>query len=81
MVQNVIINGSQGNALNLVVAADTAATGDGAWAEVQQALRSAGLPTFSITQAKPSLDDVYLAATGRTLTDAALAETGGRKTK
>jgi ABC-2 type transport system ATP-binding protein len=81
MVQNVIINGSQGNALNLVVAADGAATGNGAWSEVQQALLKAGLPTFSITQAKPSLDDVYLAATGRTLTDAALAETGGRKTK
>lgn len=84
MVQNVIINGSQGNALNLVVTAGSTPgeNGSAAWTAVAEVLRSAGLPTFSITQAKPSLDDVYLAATGRTLMDAALASSvGGQKRK
>jgi ABC-2 type transport system ATP-binding protein len=68
IVQSVIINRTQGNSLNLVVqsAPDAVAT-------VQQALYSAGFPTFGIAQARPSLDDVYLAATGRTLMDAELA--------
>jgi ABC-2 type transport system ATP-binding protein len=54
--------------INLVVqsAPDAVAT-------VQQVLHAAGLPTFGIAQSRPSLDDVYLAATGRTLIDAELA--------
>jgi ABC-2 type transport system ATP-binding protein len=48
---------------------------------VQQALQTAGLPTFGIAQARPSLDDVYLAATGRTLLDAEIAAAGSRDTK
>jgi ABC-2 type transport system ATP-binding protein len=68
IVQSVIINRTQGNSLNLVVqsAPDAVAT-------VQQVLHAAGLPTFGIAQSRPSLDDVYLAATGRTLIDAELA--------
>ncbi len=78
LVQNVIINGNQGNALNLVVASGVNASGgdrpvEGVLFEVQLLLQSAGLPIFGIAQAKPSLDDVYLAATGRTLVDAELA--------
>ncbi len=48
---------------------------------VQQALQEAGLPTFGIAQSRPSLDDVYLAATGRTLLDAEIAAAGNRDEK
>ena len=49
--------------------------------EIQQSLQSAGLPIFGIAQARPSLDDVYLAATGKTLMDAELAAVGSRDLK
>jgi ABC-2 type transport system ATP-binding protein len=75
-VQEVIINSAQGNSLNLVVQPQSDAL-----AMVQQALQTAGLPTFGIAQARPSLDDVYLAATGRTLLDAEIAAAGSRDTK
>ena len=68
LVQEVIINTAQGNSLNLVVKPQSESL-----MTVQQALQTAGLPTFGIAQARPSLDDVYLAATGRTLLDAELA--------
>ncbi|TAD79311.1 MAG: ATP-binding cassette domain-containing protein [Oscillatoriales cyanobacterium] len=67
-VKDAIVNGAQGNAINLVVN-DL----DQGLATVQQALQAAGLPVFGIAQSRPSLDDVYLAATGRTLLDAELA--------
>ncbi|NMG10345.1 ABC transporter ATP-binding protein [Brasilonema sp. UFV-L1] len=75
-VQEVIINNAQGNSLNLVVTPqnDTLIT-------IQQTLNSAGLPIFGIAQSRPSLDDVYLAATGRTLMDAELAAAGSRDPK
>ncbi|NJM70547.1 MAG: ABC transporter ATP-binding protein [Scytonema sp. RU_4_4] len=75
-VQEVIINSAQGNSLNLVVTPqnDTLIT-------IQQTLNSAGLPIFGIAQSRPSLDDVYLAATGRTLMDAELAAAGNRDPK
>ena len=75
-VQEVIINSAQGNSLNLVVT-----TGNDALTTIQQSLNSAGLPTFGIAQSRPSLDDVYLAATGRTLIDAELAAAGSRDLK
>lgn len=75
-VQEVIINGAQGNSLNLVVTPQN----DGL-ITIQQSLNSAGLPTFGIAQSRPSLDDVYLAATGRTLMDAELASSGKRDPK
>lgn len=75
-VQNVIINSAQGNSLNLVVTPqnDTLIT-------IQQALNNAGLPMFGIAQSRPSLDDVYLAATGSTLMDAELAAVANRDPK
>jgi ABC-2 type transport system ATP-binding protein len=76
MVQEVIINSAQGNSLNLVVEPNSDAL-----MTVQQALQQAGLPTFGIAQSRPSLDDVYLAATGRTLMDAELAAAGSRDPK
>lgn len=75
-VQEVIINGAQGNSLNLVVTPQSDAL-----MTIQQALKEAGLPTFGIAQARPSLDDVYLAATGQTLLDAELAAAGKRDPK
>jgi ABC-2 type transport system ATP-binding protein len=75
-IQEVIINSAQGNSLNLVVQPQSDAL-----AMVQQALQTVGLPTFGIAQARPSLDDVYLAATGRTLLDAEIAAAGSRDTK
>ncbi len=75
-VQEVIINSAQGNSLNLVVKPQSDAL-----AMVQQSLKDAGLPTFGIAQSRPSLDDVYLAATGKTLMDAELAAAGTRDPK
>ncbi len=75
-VKEAIINPAQGNSLNLVVASQ----GD-ALAQVQQALNHAALPVFGIAQSRPSLDDVYLAATGRTLMDAELAAVSSRDLK
>ncbi|MBD2091988.1 ATP-binding cassette domain-containing protein [Microcoleus sp. FACHB-1515] len=75
-VQEVIVNSAQGNSLNLVVTPQSDAL-----LTIQQALKEAGLPTFGISQSRPSLDDVYLAATGKTLTDAELAAAGSRDPK
>ncbi|NES96807.1 MAG: ABC transporter ATP-binding protein [Desertifilum sp. SIO1I2] len=76
MVQEAIINSAQGNSLNLVVVPQSDAL-----MSIQHALKDAGLPTFGIAQSRPSLDDVYLAATGRTLIDAELAAAGSRDPK
>lgn len=75
-VEEVIINSAQGNSLNLVVTAQSEAL-----MTVQQALKQADLPIFGISQSRPSLDDVYLAATGRTLMDAEMAAAGSRDLK
>lgn len=76
MVQSAIINAAQGNSLNLVVTPQSDAL-----MTVQKALQDAGLPTFGIAQSRPSLDDVYLAATGKTINDAELAAAGTRDLK
>jgi ABC-2 type transport system ATP-binding protein len=75
-IQDIIVNESQGNSLNLVVDPHSDAL-----MTVQQALKEAKLPTFGISQSRPSLDDVYLAATGKTLMDAELAAAGARDPK
>ena len=75
-IQDVIVNTAQGNSLNLVVD-----DGSDALLTVQNALKSAGLPTFGIAQSRPSLDDVYLAATGQTLLDAEIAAAASRDMK
>jgi ABC-2 type transport system ATP-binding protein len=67
IVQSAIINQSQGNSLNLVVQPSP-----NALLLIQQTLAEKGLPVFSLSQSRPSLDDVYLAATGQTLMDAEL---------
>ena len=75
-VQDVIINSAQGNSLNLVVTPQSDAL-----ITIQQALKAANLPTFGISQSRPSLDDVYLAATGQTLMDAEIAAASSRDPK
>jgi ABC-2 type transport system ATP-binding protein len=75
-VQEVIINSAQGNSLNLVVTPQSDAL-----ITIQQSLNTVGLPIFGIAQSRPSLDDVYLAATGRTLLDAELAAVANRDPK
>lgn len=75
-VQSIIVNTAQGNSLNLIVTPQSDAL-----MLVQQRLNEAGLPTFGISQSRPSLDDVYLAATGKTLMDAELAAAGRRDAK
>jgi ABC-2 type transport system ATP-binding protein len=68
-VQKVVINSAQGNALNLVVQRN----GEDPLSQIRAHLQAHGLEVFSSTQSRPSLDDVYLAATGQTLMDAELA--------
>jgi ABC-2 type transport system ATP-binding protein len=75
-VQDVIINAVQGNSLNLVVKGQSDALSN-----LQSAFKEAGLPIFGIAQSRPSLDDVYLAATGKTLMDAEMAAVGTRDAK
>jgi ABC-2 type transport system ATP-binding protein len=75
IVQSVIINPSQGNSLNLVVQSH-----QNALMVIQQSLSEQGLNIFSISQSRPSLDDVYLAATGQTLMDAELNAAEENKT-
>ena len=49
--------------------------------KIEQTLTDNNLPIFSLAQSRPSLDDVYLAATGKTLMDAELAAAGSRDLK
>tara|TARA_B000000441_G_C21691252_1_gene319756 strand:- start:75 stop:1088 length:1014 start_codon:yes stop_codon:yes gene_type:complete len=74
-VRQVVVNRSQGFSLNLVI--DGGAVID----HLRQTLEAAGLPVFALAQSRPSLDDVYLQATGRTLMDAELAIAGQRDVK
>ncbi|MDJ1182018.1 ABC transporter ATP-binding protein [Roseofilum casamattae] len=80
-VREAIVNQDRGNSINLVVNSSPADASASPLAEVQQALQTAGLPIFGIAKSQPSLDDVYLAATGRTLMDAELAAIGMRDLK
>jgi ABC-2 type transport system ATP-binding protein len=75
-VEEIIVNTSQGNSLNLVVTAQS-----NPLSKIERSLLDANLPIFSMAQSRPSLDDVYLAATGRTLMDAEVAAAGQRDLK
>ena len=75
-VEEIIVNTSQGNSLNLVVTAQS-----NPLSQIERSLLDANLPIFSMAQSRPSLDDVYLAATGRTLMDAEVAAAGKRDLK
>jgi ABC-2 type transport system ATP-binding protein len=75
-VQEAIVNGTSANSLNLVVTPDRDVL-----MTIQQSLQTAGIPIFGISQSRPSLDDVYLAATGKTLLDAELSAASKRDLK
>ena len=74
-VRQVVVNRAQGFSLNLVV------EHEGVIEQLRRQLGEADLPVFALAQSRPSLDDVYLQATGRTLNDAELALAGIRDTK
>jgi ABC-2 type transport system ATP-binding protein len=74
-VRQVVVNRAQGCSLNLVV------ENEGVIERLRRDLAAADLPVFSLAQSRPSLDDVYLQATGRTLMDAELAVAGSRDPK
>jgi ABC-2 type transport system ATP-binding protein len=71
----VVVNRAQGYSLNLVV--EDAGVVD----TLRRQLAEAELPVFALAQSRPSLDDVYLQATGRTLIDAELSVAGRRDLK
>ncbi len=74
-VRQVVVNQAQGYSLNLVI------EHDGVIEQLRRQLAEAELPVFALAQSRPSLDDVYLQATGRTLMDAELAVAGSRDPK
>jgi len=74
-VRQVVVNQAQGYSLNLVI------EHDGVIEQLRRQLAEADLPVFALAQSRPSLDDVYLQATGRTLMDAELAVAGSRDPK
>ncbi len=75
-VEEVIINAAQGNSLNLIVNSNS-----NSLSKIEQSLTEVNLPTFSLAQSRPSLDDVYLAATGKTLMDGEMAAASTRDMK
>ncbi len=75
-VENTIINQAQGNSLNLIVTPKSNPI-----SKIEQTLIENKLPMFSISQSRPSLDDVYLAATGKTLMDAEIEAANRRDLK
>ncbi|MBM5815024.1 MAG: ATP-binding cassette domain-containing protein [Cyanobacteria bacterium K_Offshore_surface_m2_239] len=74
-VRQVVVNRAQGYSLNLVV------EDEGVVAGIRETLAREALPVFALALSRPSLDDVYLQATGRTLMDAELAVVGQRDPK
>ncbi|MGL5033344.1 MAG: lysozyme, partial [Microcystaceae cyanobacterium] len=75
-VEEIIINSNQGNSLNLIVKPQS-----NPLSQIEQTLTNVGVPIFSLAQSRPSLDDVYLAATGQTLMDAEIAAASRRNLK
>jgi ABC-2 type transport system ATP-binding protein len=75
-VEEAIVNTAQGNSLNLIVKRDLDSFGT-----IERTLAESGWPIFSMARSRPSLDDVYLAATGRTLLDAEIAAASSRDLK
>ncbi len=74
-VKQIVVNRSQGFSLNLVVEGETVLP------KLREELTKADFPIFALSQSRPSLDDVYLQATGMTLMDAELAIAGQRDSK
>ena len=75
-ISEIIINESQGYSLNFI-----ADKGKDLITKLKVELAFYKFQIFSLSQSQPSLDDVYLQATGKTLQDAELYMTGKRDLK
>ncbi len=74
-VLQVVVNRAQGFSLNLVVENESILS------HLREHLSRADFEVFTLSHSRPSLDDVYLQATGRTLMDAELEGAGQRDVK
>ena len=70
-VKSITLNEMQGNALSLVVDAENDNANIDVMTLLQQQLNDQHLPLFGISRSQPSLEDVYLTATGKMLEDSA----------
>lgn len=68
-VRSGLINAAQGNAVNLTITPEANAA-----IAIQEKLSQSGITIFSLSQSRPSLDDVFLAATGQTIQDVEIAQ-------
>ena len=75
-ISQIIINKVQGYSINFVADKEKDLL-----TKVKVELAFAKLEIFSLTQSQPSLDDVYLQATGKTLLDAEISMAGKRDLK
>ncbi len=74
-VSEVVVNKTQGFSLNLVVENQAVLN------QLRDTLSGGGFEVFALSHSRPSLDDVYLQATGKTLMDAELELAGKRDLK
>nr|YP_009530969.1 putative multidrug efflux ABC transporter [Paulinella micropora]AXY63658.1 putative multidrug efflux ABC transporter [Paulinella micropora] len=74
-VNCIVINKAQGFSLNLIIENEIVLE------QIRRELANAHLPIFALSHSRPSLDDVYLQATGYTLIDAELEVSGQRDSK
>ena len=75
-ISQIIINKSQGYSINFVADKEKELL-----TKLKVELAFSKFEIFSLTQSQPSLDDVYLQATGKTLLDAEISMTGKRDLK
>ena len=75
-ISQIIINKAQGYSINFVVEKKKDLL-----TKLKVELAFSKFEIFSLTQSQPSLDDVYLQATGKTLLDAEISMTGKRDFK
>ncbi len=75
-ISQVVINSSQGYSVNFIVE-----KGKDILSKLKVQLAFSKFEIFSLTQSQPSLDDVYLQATGKTLQDAEIYMSGKRDLK
>ncbi len=75
-ISQIVINNSQGYSLNFIAEKEKDII-----TKLKVELAFCKFPIFSLSQSQPSLDDVYLQATGKTLQDAEIYMTGKRDLK
>ena len=74
-VSNVVVNQKQGYSLNFLVKSNDVIS------NLSGHLSKENFEVFALSHSRPSLDDVYLQATGKTLMDAELELSGKRDFK